>query len=171
MLWLRSGAAVLAQVTLSLGSAFSLAGYDSEEGSSKEERVGLALRVADPELRRRLLEELVNLLRSEGYFRHAQSESLVDRLKLALGRKGIGLGSDGYLEWPTSGDSAVSPPDSAATPSAPQPVPGSPAGFPSVIEHHVPSLDFLETVLRRLPNASRPFAPAPPTTVRNGFQR
>ena len=138
----------------SLSSAFNLAGYDDggTGAGSKQHRVTQALRVADEGLRARVLEELVTLLRAGAEFDRAENSVLVTKLREALARQGIELADGGFLDWP--GASAPVRTPTVDAPEASASIVSAASTVPDVVENHVPTLDLLVSVLRRLPAAS-----------------
>lgn len=140
----------------SVSSAFSLAGYDDggTGAGSKQSRVNQALRVADDDLRARILGELVTLLRADEEFHRSTNAPLVTRLREALERQGIELTDSGFLDW-RSESAPVRTPAVAAPVVSPMKVPVA-DGIPIVVEDHVPTFELLVSVLRRVPVAARP---------------
>lgn len=86
-----------------ISTAFSLAGYVEDENAfNKEDRVRMALRAAEPEMGRRLVGELLDLLRTTGTFDSENADPRVTQLQNAFGRAGLGFSSDGFIDWETS---------------------------------------------------------------------
>jgi hypothetical protein len=138
-----------------LGTALALAGYDEPDEdttANKEQRVLLAFRKADVETAARLVDELLSILRSSGYFDGPEFTPPVASLRTALERGGHSLAAGGYIQWsarPRQTESTEHPVAHGDTPALQE---GEPA------ETTVPTVELLTSCLRRLPSALRPLA-------------
>lgn len=84
----------------SISTAFALAGYvEQPEGGNKQERVLTAIRDADPETARKLVEELLDLLRRGSYFEADANDPPIKSLRTAIARAGHSLTEDRYITW------------------------------------------------------------------------
>jgi len=135
----------------SLASAFALAGYDEvADGGGKEHRVFQALRNADDDLAMRLVEELLELLRTDRTFRR-ENDPAVRRLQSELQRIGATLSDEGFIDWPISSQEGNELPVSTL------PTLSASGGSTGItIETSEPNLALLVSSLRRLPSALRP---------------
>jgi hypothetical protein len=138
----------------SISSSFALAGYDEpDETGNKQDRVLQAVRRADDTTAMRLVEELLNLLRSAGEFDRDPTYAPIASLRTAFQRRGFHLTADGYVDW-----EVTEPPGT----SAPQPIPPTPAAseerppISGAPELAVPNVELLTAILRRLASALRP---------------
>ncbi len=140
----------------SISSALALAGVDQPEDSNKEQRVHRAFQGAAPDSARRIVEELVELLRSGGYLSSCSHQAQVDRLRMALARVGVELTDDGFINWPAelTRVATSTPPESrlttSTTPTTANAASGNNREFVDV------SIDLLVSMLRRVPLAARP---------------
>lgn len=143
----------------SISTAFALAGYDEppdDEQGNKQARVISAVRNAQADTAQLLVEELLNLLRTAGYFDRADDDPRIRGLKVAVKRSGHRLTSEGYIDWSES-----SLPDGArratGTDTADLRAGELEAATQEFVEPTVvPSVSLLVSSLRRLSSALRP---------------
>lgn len=135
----------------SLSSAFALAGYE-DTGGTKQWRVLAAVGDTDDETAKRVVEELLELLRASGVFLDDPPSENVVRLRRAFERRGILLTEQGYVDW-TGASRTPSPATRAATPSV---------EVPKVVDEtrkeSIPTIELLIDSLRRLPYGLRALA-------------
>ena len=88
-----------------LSTAFALAGYEEPEDAlsgTKERRVLQAIRQAEASAARRIVEELLNLLRSVGAFDMGEVTPAQQALVRACQRAGHQLEPGGFINWKDS---------------------------------------------------------------------
>lgn len=135
----------------SVGSAFALAGYEEPDNTgTKEARVLYALRNADDDTAKRLVEELLGLLRSDGEFDGGLSSPPVASLQKAFDRRGFSLSPEGYVDWTQGGGGEPTTPSGERVGNDHEGPPGA------VTEVAVPNTALLASALRRLAPALRP---------------
>lgn len=129
--------------------------YDSLAGN-RQERVLSAVENASPGEVKRIVTELVELVREAGFFDRTDSgtNSRVGRLQTVLTPVGGELSDQGRLEWKAepSGKAEV------AGPGDPLVGPQQPAAIGEIQAQGItgPTVDFLLTMLRKIPHASWP---------------
>ena len=132
-----------------ISTAFSLAGYEeNQNASNKEERVRRALRSTEPELAKRVTEELLDLLRTTGIFETDADDPRLRTLRRAFERGGFTLSPEGFPDWgdpnrQTPVDTALHEPTSEPTET-------------EVKEVAIPTPSLLVQILQRLPAALKP---------------
>jgi hypothetical protein len=142
--------------TADIESAFDLGSYHEPLGDrdgNKQRRVATAMRKGTEEERQEIARELIDRLRERGVFSAGSREpEKATRLRAAVERAGWSLTDEGYLERFGPASSGPAPwiaPTSAVT------APAVGAAVPRLVTHPVDVGD-LETVLRRVPAATRP---------------
>jgi hypothetical protein len=136
-----------------------IAGWEPQEGGNKQELVLRAITTADDATARRIIEELISLLREQGYLDDHAGNVSRERLLRLLSEQGRLLASDGHIEWqltsevptavvadvvPQSGEEIV------GTEAPVEKVTGADAPAPEVREVASPDLNLLVWSLRRL---------------------
>jgi hypothetical protein len=130
-----------------ISSALALAGYDEPEtDANKQQRVLNAIRNADEETAKRIVEELLNVLRPGGMFDTSRvgTDPRVESLRIAFERRGFKLAEGGYADWVSQAQQQ--------SPSA-KPTPEPTVEIEVVT---IPSIGLLVSSLRRLAFALRP---------------
>jgi hypothetical protein len=136
----------------SIASALALAGYEeplADATANKAQRVLMAVRGADEDEVRLVVEELLTLLRSTGYFDSAQDPKVVS-LRTAFRRRGFSLSGAGYVDWWPDKDQE----ESVATSTVEKAV--TPPAALKVEVATIPGVDLLVSSLRRLAYSFRP---------------
>lgn len=103
----------------SVNSAFALAGYEEPPSdANKQQRVLNAIRYADDDTAKLVVEELLNVLRSSGYFDPPGDFSIedpkVESLRIAFRRRGYNLAEGGYADWAPQVQRQAPPPKAQA---------------------------------------------------------
>ncbi len=134
----------------SIDTAFILAGYmeDEPRPASKSARISQAILDASDDVIQPLIEELLNVLRSQGYFDDPKDPKR-KVLAIALSRHGHSLTPEGFVNWRSSSSKSGKPAPNA-------PIAKPPTLVVDTLEHSIPSTALLISSLRRLPNAMRP---------------
>lgn len=138
-----------------ISTAFSLAGYeDVDEDKNKEDRVRLALRTSSEEIGRRLVEELLALLRSSGIFDTPGEDPRVKSLMEAFQRNQVRVSDAGFVDWafPSEADSINEPQEAESIDRLEFEAPHRPGSQ----ETTIPTVQLLAASLRRLASALRP---------------
>jgi hypothetical protein len=133
-----------------------LAGYEeSPSDDNKQQRVLNAIRHADDDTAKLIVEELLNVLRSGGYFDPPGDFSVedpkVESLRTAFKRRGYNLTEGGYADWSPQDQRQAPPPKTQAAVAA---VASPEKVAPEVVT--IPTVGLLVSSLRRLASALRP---------------
>lgn len=143
-----------------LDEAILNAGINVPEAPNKPTKVRRAFEDATPEQGRRLVEELIHIIRDNGYWDHHQFERNNGLTKAAVAQIGGTISDEGFLTWdysagdaiaahtPTGASPIVAPRTGIAVP-APTPAPAPPLAQAS--DPTVPSHERLLWFLRRVP--------------------
>jgi hypothetical protein len=127
-----------------------LAGYEEPRtDATKQQRVLNAIQNADEETAKRIVEELLNVLRPGGMFDTSRVGTVpadVESLKIAFERRGFKLAEGGYADW--ASQAQQQPPSAKTTPTT------EPTVEIEVVT--IPGIGLLVSSLRRLAFALRP---------------